>query len=1788
MPGNGVGDRVHNFFAQDNLSQVPRSRVGDGNWSLNDNLWVGSQKQFGGSDSNPRNYNPQQSETERGHDSQRVPDPHIFNIAQTSSRPEFARSLSHREQANSNGYMYGRQNFQTRPDEANFLGVDTEYGRNNASQRGFSFCESQQEAGSEQTPKDPFRSETSEAHGSFDLFGGQHQMNSQYPGSMQPLQQQQSGFGDIQQLQQQLMLRKMQELQRQELQRQDLHRQDLQRQELQRQELQRQEDLRQLEARQQNSLNQASSFARQASGSHPHGLVNGTPTSDSSGYAWNELAAGNTNWLQRASPAMQGSSSGLAFSPEQGQPQRSMGFVQQQVDQSLYGVPVSSSRGPLNQYPHIATDKASVQQLPSYNNSFPGNHYAVIPEQLTVQDGASVNRQGLPGKSLFGNTSGQGPSSGTRVEHIQQLKAPQSTSVQESHVAHDLIGSTEMVQDKSATEVTSSHGAASLDPDEEKILFGSDDNIWDAFGSSKNMGGVSSLLDDNEFGSGLPSLQSGSWSALMQSAVAETSTDGAGLQEEWPDLNFQSPELPSGEQPSTYEESGKHQKALSGINLPNASALTFGSVALADGANMNDKQRSNLGFPHHGKNNSYEDDERPNINYSKLMNQHSSGGSNWLNRGALEKVGVEDSQLYENSANTGFNINEKDNSLQQSQNNDWKRVMHDETGQGGRISSVNPMLHPSVEREPVNREGLAASNTAVIPNLSNLQGGSHSNQFSPNNHHLNYWKHVDSSVKSKGSENSEKSQRRLNKGPQVSESSFNSSDKEDLKTHEMESSSRRENSNDSYRSGSSHLPNTVGPRERFSSDAGDSRSLPGMQQSLSNQAGRMTSGPRKFQYHPMGNLDEDAGMPYGARQSMNTRAMPLQHSRGLGGQDQGNYVHTKTSGQGYVPELEGVPKGSDDMRFKGMIPGHVSNIFAPHDRSVGLSTSDKASQPSQNMLELLHKVDQSGERGIARHLNSLERNLSSEIPEPENSDGSFGGHQRSQSSNSQGIGLQLGPPSQRLPLPNHASPRAIQTIKPNSLSQAQASANPRGKGLAEMSPFPPFQDTSHGEFKNDRVKAQSASETSGHKMMNNFSAALGTDFPNSRSQPQNHQMIGARGQALTNRSGNESLNGHSPQIRQADETRGRSLSSGLYDNAVASERVQASQPSTGEKLPASQPHTNSGISQPGAFPKMLPNAWGNLPTQQLLSASQPRKGPSNLSPSHQLNIVESTSLGQQNLEQQEAEKRGNSLSKYGASSLNSQGFTSVGEQQSAKESPSLNLSSEKVDRAQMMNGPAGNDSINMPFSDASSLNPAASQRDLEAFGRSLKPNNLHQNSSILNQMKAMRNTEIDPNNRALKRLKDSDNNLGGQQVAPWSGKPRELKNMVGDSSICHTTASPGDSEMPRFTGPTDNVMQNVASLPANLLSKDVLASDQSGSQSCIPSNNMNSGEIEHSHISPQMAPSWFDQYGTFKSGQMLSQRADAVRTLEQPLGIGKVYGSFETHNVKEEASAAADTSQAGVILKNPLPSSMAVEQFSSPPSQTNTSVQNLVTVRSKKRKCSPAELHPWLKEVSGGFKELQSICTASMEWSGATNRLMEKVEDDGEVIEDAHPMPRPKRRIILTTQLMQQLFPAPPATVLSTDSTSSYGSVAFHAARLALGDACNLVSSVRSHSSISHSGSNSLSDKSRESEKNDDRLLEVVEDHMSKVRRLENDFSRLDKSASILDLRVEFQDLEKFSIINRFARFHGRAVQTDGGSAEASSSNAAAANTPKIYPQRYVIAVPLPKNLPERVQCLSL
>jgi hypothetical protein len=71
------------------------------------------------------------------------------------------------------------------------------------------------------------------------------------------------------------------------------------------------------------------------------------------------------------------------------------------------------------------------------------------------------------------------------------------------------------------------------------------------------------------------------------------------------------------------------------------------------------------------------------------------------------------------------------------------------------------------------------------------------------------------------------------------------------------------------------------------------------------------------------------------------------------------------------------------------------------------------------------------------------------------------------------------------------------------------------------------------------------------------------------------------------------------------------------------------------------------------------------------------------------------------------------------------------------------------------------------------------------------------------------------------------------------------------------------------------------------------------------------------------------------------------------------------------------------------------------------------------------------------------------------------VEDEAELIEDRPPMLRSKKRLILTTQLMQQLLCPAPVSILSANATSQFDTLTYFVAKLSLGDACGLTSCTR-------------------------------------------------------------------------------------------------------------------------------
>ncbi|KAK3018422.1 hypothetical protein RJ639_003443 [Escallonia herrerae] len=1674
--------------------------------------------------------------------------------------------------------------FQPRLDEANFLGVDTESDLHNLNSRGFPTYELQQRSGPEHLTHTSVRSETSESPVSLDLFGGQHQMSAPHQGMVQSLPQQQSRINDMQQLQQQVMLRKLQELQRQK------------------------------ELRQQNSANQISSFARQAS-NHSPALINGTPISD---VPWTtQFTAGGPNWMQRASPAMQELSTGLVYSPEHGQAPRSLPLAAQQVDQSLYGVPISSSRGSLNQYSSSAIDKPSAQQTAAYGNSFPGNQYAAFSDQVAMQDGISIGRQGSEGGILFGH-SDRGLGGGMTVEHLQQLSSLQgSATVQEFQRRQEPAGPSEAFQGKTVMQDASAQNTVALDPTEEKILFGSDDNIWDAFGSNMT-GGTSNLLEGTGIPNGFPSVQSGSWSALMQSAVAETSSSDVGLQEEWTGLSYHNP---GNQQPSTYDDSGKNRSALADDNLQLTSVPILGSLP------------------------------PPMTHSSQRPIFQSSGGNQWLTRGPPQKPLAGGSQIHGDashspnaesnaqkisshwspqqsqpyskpniwnvsdsvlpSGNAVMNRRRNEKSLQDSSSHGQNRVMREEMCHGDGIWKANltaemEPVKPSVQSPQMKGQGFSLNSTAasII--------GEEANELLPNNNQLNYWKHVDSLVNSEGSYVSRKLDHHMNNGPHILES-LNGYGKEGSKVHGMENSNKKDDTYDNYNS---------------NLDASDSRTMSDGKLKSSNKIGPKTTGPRKFQYHPMGNVDEDLGHSYGARQPTPSQAMPQQSSRGLKNHDQGYFGKQKLFRQRQLQDLQGDVKGVDEAPSRGIFPSSASNVSASLGRSIGFYAPDKDSQPSQNMLELLHKVDQSREHGTMMHFSPSKCNPLSEMPEAEHSDGSAGLLQRSHSSASQGFGLQLAPPLQRLPVSNHASHSSTQIV--NSFGSNQVTSEIKYESHTQFPNNSQSLPASHGMFqgepKNNRyvIPGQTGTEASPYKMSGN----LNSGFPNARSQPQNQLRGNAGGPVSTNQSFSRSLGKHSSLSKEADDSSrpltGQSAEVSLpdaagsisYENTASSgepsqptgtihfhERVQSFSP--GEAVSDSQPFITSGISQQGSFPKMLPNMWTNVPAPQHFSGSQARKVSSKSFQSQQSNILESGSSIPENVENQDA--KGNIPSELVANSVN---FRGSGDEQMMNEAPCQPGSSGNINLVRKMNESVRREPIVNHLVDPSPAISASSQRDIEAFGRSLKPNSLfHQSYSLLNQMQAMKNTETDPRNSGLKLLKASDNVLDGQQVAPKTGQSNECISKVGDALARPTAVPSGDARMLSFSAPADNLQRNASSQPGYLPSQDVLAVGQKESQTYSHSSNTASVRAEHTQISPQMAPSWFNQYGTFKNGQILpmygARQAAIVKSLEQPFNLGKSSSSLHTLNSTEQVNAAADTSQVGDRRKGSSPASIAIDHISSSQSlPPDVGGQNSVVLRPKKRKTATSVLHPWHKEVSL-FRSPQTISMSEVDWAKSANRLSEKFEEDAGTNEDGLPMHRPRRRLMLTTQLMQQLLSPPSATILSSDASSNHESVAYFAARLALGDACSLVCS-----NVPCSGANFLSDTCQTSERTGDHhLSEVMEDFMARTRKLENDLLRkekkkisflsgagiekggigglggLDKRASVLDLRVECQDLEKFSVINRFAKFHGRG-QSDG--AEASSSSDAAASAQKPSPQRYVTASSFPRNLPDRVQCLSL
>ncbi|KAL3637928.1 hypothetical protein CASFOL_018376 [Castilleja foliolosa] len=1706
MPSNELEDRVHNFFAQDNsLQGQHHSQVVEGDWPvLNNNFWV---------------------DADRGGGGYPLHVTHGPNFARSNLGPDFSKSQSLSEQPNLNGFMNGNQIHQSRQSEGNFLGMDSDSDRLQlVTSRGLSVHDLQGSVADHEA-KASDRSVTSNSHVSFDLFGGQQPMSHHQSNLPQSLQHQQS----MQHLQEQLMIKKMQELQWQQ-------------------------QLQQLDSGQQN-FNHVSPFTKQSTVSRSS-FVNDTLNPGTLQNPW--TAEHGINWLNRCSPSMKGSTSGSGFPSNLSQ--QLVDLAPHQVDQSLYGVSISSSMGvTADQYNQTVTARSPMPQKSISSSFHHSNQHNILTDRLDIQDESSISRQNSQNKNMFGFSSRQSANAGMRnLGHLQQMNSmSKSKSHQDFLGRQQQVGRPETSHENPTRQAASPQNEVALDPTEKRILFGSDDNIWSAFGNEPHMSG--------EAGNSL----SGGWSALMQSAVAETSSSDVAAPEEWSGLVFHNNDDPSGNQPHTVNDSRKQGTSYADDNLRMSSAPISGSFSMIDAVNGNNA----MGLNQMGKRFQNGPGQRPQTEMSQKQFQSSQEASRWSNNGILQKSVAEGGQVYRDAsqhtlqADRNAKVNSPSRSSGQTgttlQSNGWNDLTAIPPG-GDRVintheAELSKSKHNSQDRQvrvmqgdvvlenslwksnssPSSAMGLGHVNSRIGDSQASqgsmgLKGTCIIGETSPfiqSNYSLDQWKNAHSSVGAQESESLGQLPHQSNKHNQFLVS-MNSREKDEVARQEMGNCDGKENSNDSHLSNLSEHT-SGGFREGGLPDLGESQSLPTGNQMSTNQLSRKLSVPRKFQYHPMGNVDHDVEPTYGLKQPTRAQAMPHHNA---------HFAHAQRSSMGLSSKLERDANGPDEEPSRGNLSGTAPSLRVPFSRPGDTYPVEKTSSSSQNMLELFQKVNQSRNHSAMMQFSPSECNTSPQPPEAETFVG-VGVLQHSESSVSQGFGLQLGPPSQRLQIPDTAfsSQNGQDTLNPLYYSNDAVEMGHKGQQMVPMHsiqsmPMPSVEET-QAEFKLNRFgnPGQGGNDNSLYKTSGNFTSAFSGGSPYSRSNSQNQPITRVSGDSFSghaSHSSHRSVETLLPDVSESYQQDNIASSGNILQQSGSNdtqERVLATMPTKDGEW-SSQHFAMPEISRQGYSAQVLHNMLTTVPTHKRNMGVQFQQVSSHVPESPQPRIVESSSVP------------------FMEGDVNSQGSVDVNK-----------------NRVPKMKNSLGKASTKKSCTNGSPTNSASTQNDIEAFGRSLKPSSVtHQNYSLLNQMDAFKDAETESSNWASKKMKGPEDVEAHQSVLK-AEQHNEHSDVVGDSLGSSARVLSAVPNMVGLSRPAD-ILPTGTFQQGNIASQYTLGLGQHASQNYSRSDYMTSARVDNPHVSPQMAPSGFNQYVTFKNGQTLPGEP-----------------RFTLNSEDKVTASPTDACQTDESHQNLTPSFVATEHFLSQSPQLNATSQHLAIPRPEKRKTATSDLRAWHKEISEGSQDPGTLRMAEVGWSKATNRLTEKVEDDAELTEGGSPVRRSKRRLILSTQLMQQLLRPAPEAILSADASKSYESVAYTVSRIALGDACNTLSSS-SNLDVPCDGTDIFLPKGKSAERKYDQHTKVTAELMGKARKLENDLSRLDKSATILDTRVELQDLERFAVINRFARFHGRG-HTDNIE---NTSTDATASTQKPYLQRYVIAVPMPESLPDRVQCLSL
>ncbi|ONL94997.1 hypothetical protein ZEAMMB73_Zm00001d028203 [Zea mays] len=1396
----------------------------------------------------------------------------------------------------------------------------------------------------------------------------------------------------------------------------------------------------------------------------PHNFTGGDPSLTSNSQMLNN---GSTNWDQIVgAPGVGNFMNSSMFANAQNQSMRPMGIATHQVDQSFYPMHPTSSRGHGNQYSqflgiHADSQSAVARVGPDQSEKTSRPFNSSMNEHGLHMQGPASSMHNFRGKGGFLNNSlmqSQGDSirAGSPVT-VNQLQ--HGIQTQDFHGRSNQVDLQVGMQDKSAMQVGQASRGASLDPTEEKILFGGDeDGNWGALLRGDNDNGNS--LDNDNYGGGYSSLQSGSWSALMQEALQSTTSENS-PKEEWSGLSFHKTEQVMANNATLSGHDDNKLTRLSGANLENARPSPTSSYA--DGTMNNPNLAS---FQHAIRPPFERRDHMTHESPNAPVNNHQSTSevNNGYIQHGLKQIQSDGRQEQVHLAN-GIWPHQKTELLR---NNSQSTGMHATPpgAHGFWISQQNTADH-NMNRESSNNQNDWKANNVLGQDMHNSQNVFNSNE--------NSWKSTGGNVNSV-----QRLQQRKSDVSTTNESS-------DGKSISMMSSSMSMMAQDHYQMVTSRSGEQIGmnrnmahrapeisesPRKSTEQRPGDFNqeylnATPNERQTHTLNHGQhiSDSAPRRhsiFAGKESENLGQSSQQAMGSymlqNRAMGSSGMNIGPSPGnpvsnnlFPPQMRNNLQHhfgTNSLVSNNMPSVsEKMMMAQEQLQSRHGLPNSSSALpFGGAD--TGLS-QNRAVQNSQHMLQLLHKVDNSRNSDVAADIPNNPLGVVSAQQQPNHS--------------LQGFGLRLAPPSQR---------------QSNSGNLWSSQTNVDGK------------QSDHSAQDDDRTPQPSTP-----------SQSLTPQHQNSQPSPFHSSETENTGQPIA----------RFPQL------------------------------SPGQHYPVTDDRSGPAPmlqqqSQQSNFATVFKNVWTNISAQRL-GGMQANKITPNILQSMMFPNNSSASNLWSSQKADDQGQRASTPSDIATTSANSQNQ----DPKRAADNDAGLASSQKANlESKGTTVTGGNESLQKPFSDGNSMNAVSSFAQLHQQGilgakhgenpganfqamnsshnsvnnsggivlhGSPAPSNIQQqNYSLLHQMHALRHTDIDPGSLAGKTTRP-DVGSDASQIDWKSGQRFAHVDNNQTKSAADNVGSPGvpgsfTSDMKILSFASRSEERNV-NIPSHLPSGErpfpgmVTAQNDNQNQVQPMGTSATSNSVESSErprINPQMAPSWFGHYGNYRNGQSV-----AVLNAQKPTALPYNFPKVPCNNENNNSAENRVESGQSVTPGHHLPSTRMEALVPS-----NVKVSPMMR-RPKKRKAMDSALVSWHKIIESP-QNLRSISTSEMDWAWAANRLIEK--DEAETSDDTSLHYLPRKRLILTTQLIQQLLPSIPATILRAQAVSAFESATYTLSMLTLRDACSMASSSLYNSCSPVEDENNPSEQTRSAKKMEDKVSKVVEVFVGRIRKMENDFIR--------------------------------------------------------------------------------